>query len=260
MAYSTLNLNQKFELRGYTVFFDINDSIIAENILDCLDRATSKFMSVFGLNEEPKVTFYLMNSHTDVEAAIGIQAKVGKAAHIDFATNTICLMQNNISGASAGEIAVRELGYLYFDKNVGEREIRMRQLRTPSWLREGLALQSEYIVRQDQLEFLQKGWEVLQEAKKNNQLIKPAMMLKDINLIPDPNRRQLACFEAYYMVKMLITNNCDGFFAKYSTLMKALEDMEAEVCFRQITSFDIDRFYTMFETWVNQANAWVAME
>lgn len=260
MANSTLNLNQKFELRGYTVFFDINDSINAENILDCLDRATGVFKRVFNLEEEPKAVFYLLNTHTDVEAAIGAQVKIGKAAHIDLATNTICLMQNYITGISVGEVAVRELGHLYFDKNVGEREIRMRQMRTPSWLREGLALQAEYIVRQDQIDFLQKGWESLQTAQKSGQLIKPAMMLKDINIIPDPARRQLACFEAYYMVKMLINNNCDAFFSKYSTLMKALDDMEAEVCFRQITSFDIGRFYSMFEKWVEKVNAWTAME
>lgn len=260
MANSSLNLSQKFELRGYTVYFDINDSIIAENIIDCLDRASNRFKWVFGLNEEPKATFFLLNDITDAETVCGLHVKAGKAIHVDVASDRICLMQNNISGSSAGELAVRGLGYLYFDKNVGEREIRMRQMRTPSWLREGMALQSEYFVHQDQLDFLQKGWDMLQEAKKNNQLIKPVMMLKDINLIPEPQRKQLAFFEAYYMVKMLTTNNCDGFFAKYSTLMKALEDMEAEICFRQITSFDIERFYAMFEKWVEPANAWTAME
>ena len=41
---------------------------------------------------------------------------------------------------------------------------------------------------------------------------------------------------------------------------KDIEDMEAEICFRQITSFDIERFYAMFEKWVEPANAWTAME
>jgi len=41
------SLNQKFELRAYTVYFDIIDSLAAEELLDSLDRATPVFKQVF---------------------------------------------------------------------------------------------------------------------------------------------------------------------------------------------------------------------
>ena len=42
--------------------------------------------------------------------------------------------------------------------------------------------------------------------------------------------------------------------------MYALEDMDSEACFRQITSFDFEKFFTLFSDWVQKTNAWTAME
>jgi hypothetical protein len=42
--------------------------------------------------------------------------------------------------------------------------------------------------------------------------------------------------------------------------MGALDDMEAETCFRQVTSFDFDKFFSLFSDWVQKTNAWTAME
>ena len=85
-------------------------------------------------------------------------------------------------------------------------------------------------------------------------------MLKDIMLIPNPERRELAKYQSFFMVKYLLNLCGDNFFGKYSTLMSALQDMESEDCFRQITSFNFDKFFSMFEEWVSKTNAWVAME
>jgi hypothetical protein len=85
-------------------------------------------------------------------------------------------------------------------------------------------------------------------------------MAKDITLIPDAQRRQLAMLQAFYMVRLLLGIYCDSFFTKYSTLMKAIADMDAETCFRQITSFDFDKFFVLFNDWVQKTNAWTAME
>ncbi len=242
------NFGQKFELRDYTVFFDIKDSLAAENILDSLDRATPILKQVFNLNSEPKGIFYLLNEPSDVESVLGVPA------------DSICIILSKIDSNNAGEVAVKELGHLIFNKAVNEREVRMRQWRTPSWLREGIVLQAAYKIRQDQIQWLQGGWEKLQTAQKNNQLIKPSMMIKEITLMSDSTKKEMALMQSFYMVRLLLTIYCDSFFSKYSTLMKALEDMESETCFRQITSFSFDKFFSMFDNWVQKTNAWTAME
>jgi hypothetical protein len=254
------NFGQKFELRDYTVFFDIKDSLAAENILDSLDRATPILKQVFNLNSEPKGIFYLLNEPSDVESVLGVPAKPNESVHLDFLSDSICIILSKIDSNNAGEVAVKELGHLIFNKAVNEREVRMRQWRTPSWLREGIVLQAAYKIRQDQIQWLQGGWEKLQTAQKNNQLIKPSMMIKEITLMSDSTRKEMALMQSFYMVRLLLTIYCDSFFSKYSTLMKALEDMESETCFRQITSFSFDKFFSMFDNWVQKTNAWTAME
>ncbi|MDN5279471.1 MAG: hypothetical protein PWR01_3436 [Clostridiales bacterium] len=258
-AYSIDSLNQKFELRSYTVIFDIADSLAAEELLDSLDRATANFKQVFNIQEEPQASFYLLKNETELEKATGLAAKVGENIRKVYENNTVFLVLDKFE-EGFGEVAVRELGHLYFNNKVNEKEIRVRQWRSPSWLREGFALQSAYKIRKDSREWLQKGWAKLQEAQKANQLIKPGIMIKDINLIPDAARRQLALFQSFYMVRLLLGIYCDSFFSKYSTLMGALEDMEAENCFRQITSFDFEKFFSLFDDWVKKTNAWTAME
>jgi hypothetical protein len=253
------SLNQKFELHSYKVFFDINDSLIAEEMLDSLDRASANFKQFFNMTEDPAASFYLLRSEADVEKATGTPAKMGESIRIVFEQNAVLFILPRLNG-NYGELAVRELGHLYFNNKVAEKEVRIRQFRTPSWLREGIALQSAFKVRKDNREFLQAGWAKLQDAQKSKQLIKPDLMLKDINLIPNPQRRELAQFQAFYMVRLLLTIYCDSFFNKYSTLMGALTDMEAEACFRQITSFDFNKFFDLFDNWVEKTNAWAAME
>ena len=86
------------------------------------------------------------------------------------------------------------------------------------------------------------------------------MLIRDLSTIIDPKKLELAQFQSYYMVKLLLSIYCDKFFSKYSTLMKAIDDMDSENCFRQITSFSYEKFFSMFENWVQKVNAWTAME
>jgi hypothetical protein len=258
-VYNIASLNQKFEYRSYTVFFDIVDSLAAEELLDSLDRATPVFKQVFNFPEEPKAFFYLVKDPADVEAATGKKLKVGETIRLAYENNAIFLKIDKLS-EGYGETALRELGHLFFNNQVKEKEIRVRQWRSPSWLREGFALQAAYKIRHDSRNWLQTGWAELQDAQKANRLIKPGILEKDITLIPDANRRQLAMYQSFYMVRLLLSIYCDSFFTKYSTLMSALEDMEAEVCFRQITSFDFEKFFYLFNDWVQKTNAWTAME
>lgn len=253
------SLNQKFELRSYEVYFDIMDSLAAEELLDSLDRATPSFKLVFDFREDPVGAFYILKDEGELEKLTGQAAKAGEGIRLDYEKNIVYLLLDKLD-AGIGEVAARELAHLFFNNRVNEKELRIRQWRTPSWLREGFALQAAYKIRRDSREWLQKGWGRLQEAQRANQLIKPAMMVKDINLIPDPARRQLALLQSFYMVKLLLGIYCDSFFSKYSTLMGALEDMEAEACFRQITSFDFEKFFNLFNDWVQKTNAWTAMD
>ncbi len=253
------SLKQKFELRTFKVLFDINDSLIAEEMLDSLDRGSSVFRMVFNLQEEPQAEIFLLRSEADLEKIGGAQPRVGEIIRILYDQGVIGAVAPKLTD-NYGEVALRELGHLVFNRQVGEREVRIRQWRTPSWLREGFALQAAWKIRKDSKDFLQKGWAILQKAQSANQLIQPDVMRKDINLIPDPARRELALYQSFYMVRLLLTIYCDSFFTKYSTLMGALEDMESETCFRQITSFDFDKFFSLFENWVQKTNAWTAME
>lgn len=259
MAEHAKSLNQKFELRSYSVYFDIVDSLAAEELLDSLDRATPVFKQVYNFQKEPAGSFFVMKNESDMENATGMPVKVGESIRVLYQSNSIFLLVDKLD-TGIGEVATRELGHLCFNNQVNEKEIALRQWRTPSWLREGFALQAAYKIRRDSREWLQSGWGRLQEAQRNGQLIKPSIMIKDIYLIPDPVRRQLAMFQAFYMVKLLLGIYCDSFFTKYSTLMGALEDLEAESCFRQITSFDFNKFFSFFTDWVQKTNAWSAME
>jgi hypothetical protein len=253
------SLKQKFELRTFKVLFDINDSLIAEEMVDSLDRGSAIFRMVFNLQEEPKAEIFLLTAEAELEKIGGGQPRVGEVFRLLYNEGVIGMVVSKLT-PNYGEIALRELGHLVFNQHVGEREVRIRQWRTPSWLREGFALQAAWKIRKDSKDFLQKGWAILQKAQAANQLIQPAVMRKDINLIPDPTRRELALYQSFYMVRLLLTIYCDSFFNKYSTLMSALDDMESETCFRQITSFDFEKFFGLFENWVQKTNAWTAME
>ena len=253
------SLNQKFELRSYRVFFDINDGLMAEELLDSLDRATKTLKRVFNFQDEPAGTFYLVPNEAEIEQVVGAPLKVGELFKIVYDQGSILFAVPRIT-EGLGEMAVREFGHLIFNTKVGEREIKVRQWRTPSWLREGFALQGSLQLRKEGEKSLKDGWDSLQTAQASDQLIKPELMLKDITLIPNPKRRELAKMQAFFMVKFILTMYCDSFFGKYSTLMNALSDMEAEYCFRQITSFDFDKFFKLFKDWVSKTNAWTAME
>ena len=111
MADSVNNLGQKFELHGYTVFFDIKDSLAAESILDSLDRATPIFKQVFNLNADPKGTFYLVKEPSDVESILGTPAKPNESVRFDLLTDTVCLILSKMDAPNCGEIIACIKGY-----------------------------------------------------------------------------------------------------------------------------------------------------
>lgn len=252
-------LNQKFAHKNFVVYFDVNESLLAEELLDAMDRSIPAFKQLFSLSEDPTANFFLLKNEQDFENTTGVPAKAGETIRLDYKSNTVFFLASKFSG-SMSEVAVRELAHLIFNNMVNERELQIRCWRSPSWLREGFALQAVYKARNDSREWLQSGWSKLQEAQRGDQLIKPTVMARDVNLIPDSGRRQLALYQAYYMVRLLLSIHCDGFFTKYSTLMHALEDMEAEACFRQITGYDFEKFFNLFNDWVKRTNAWSAIE
>lgn len=253
---STLNLSQKYELRGYTVFFDIRDGLAAENLLDSLDRGTDIFKQVFNVDSEPSAKFYILNTIKDAEAVLGNNGCVINNPSVDSISDSIFIMKDEINEINIGRVGLRELGRMYFDRIMGETEIKMRHKRTPTWLKEGLILQAAFKYNRDNTDDLTYGWNLLLDANKKNQLVKPALLDNDLTPVSDENRRQLAIYQSFYMVHFLLNTYCDSFFSRYSTLMKVIDYMEAETCFRQITSFDFEKFFAMFESWVGKNKAW----
>lgn len=253
------SLKQKFELHSYKVYFSIDQSLIAEEILDGLDRAKDDLIRNLGLAEPPSVEIYVYPDHKGIERATKRPLAQGETFRLIYEDNSILHSASNLQPPVA-ERLIREVAYLVFNNNVKEKEVGVHRLRTPSWLREGICLQSSLKYRPDSRQYLLEGWTELQTALKANQLIRPSMMIKNLSLIPDSQRRKLAFHQAYFMVKLLMTMYCDGFFKKYSTLMGALEDMEAENTFRQLTGFDFEKFFGLFEDWVRTTNVWNAIE
>ncbi len=256
--YIVESLNQKFEIKKYRVYFNIQQGEQAEAILDSLDRATTGLQTVFGLDEPPSVEIFLYPDLATIERVTQRSMSMGETIRILPEENVIMLAVSHLPKI-LGEEVVRSLSYLLFNVGVHEREIGIRTYRTPSWLREGICLQVPAKIRPDSKEYLIEGWNACLEAQKAEQLIKPSVMAKSLHLIPDTHRRQLAIHQAFFMVRLLLTNYADKFFKKYATLMAAFEDMEAENAFQQITSFDFEKFFALFKDWVRTTNVWAAI-
>jgi len=122
-----------------------------------------------------------------------------------------------------------------------------------------LCLLAANYIRDDCQSFLLNAWNQIQQAELADKLIRLTVMVKNINLIPDPARRQLAFHQAYFMAKYLLTNCGDKFFHRYGTLMKALEDMDAESAFQQTCNFNFEKFFPLFREWVRVTNAIIAV-
>ncbi len=256
--YLVEGLNQKFEIKGYRLYFDLQHSVAAEEMLNYLDRATSGVQMVFGLDEPPAVEIFLYPDLATIERVTQKPMSMGETVRF-LPDEGILMLGASHLPKNLGEDIVRQLCYLLFNAAVKEREIGIRTYRTPSWLREGICLQVPYKIRPDSKEFLVSGWNICLEALKAEQLIKPSVMAKSLHLIPDANRRQLATFQAFFMVRLLISNYSDKFFKKYATLMAVLEDADAENVFRQVTTLDFDKFFGLYKDWVRTTNVWAAI-
>lgn len=252
------NTDQKYELRNYKIFFNIQDSIHAEELLNVLDRATPRLVNVFCQSKDPSLDVYIYPDLPSLEKVMGRPLGPTESMRALYADNSFLLATPKLP-KTLGEDIVQDLGYMIFHHEIKERDVAMHTLRTPSWLREGVCTQVPVKLRSDSTKYLLAGWTMIQDAEKNDKLIKPSVMVKNIGLIPDPARRQLALYQSYYMVKLLLNLYCDKFVHRYGTLMSALEDMEAEDGFRQVTSFDFEKFFSLFREWVRTTNGLVAM-
>ncbi|MFZ2955381.1 MAG: hypothetical protein WA705_00595 [Candidatus Ozemobacteraceae bacterium] len=252
------SLNQKLEFRSYRIYFAMKDGLRAEEIIDSLDRATAGIMSIFCLPAEPVLEMFLYPDIPSFEGVIGRSLSAGESIRILYEEKTLLMATPCLSNL-IGEEIVRNLGYLLFHQNVKERDVALHQLRTPSWLREGICLQTPCRMRPQSNSYLMDGWSRLQEAESGDKLIKLSAMVKNIFTIPDPARRQLAIHQAFYMVKYLLGIYCNKFVQRYGTMMRAIEDMPSEDAFRQVISFGFDKFYALFREWVRSTNALMVM-
>jgi hypothetical protein len=256
--YLTESLKQKFEVRAFKIFFDIKDSLQAETILDTLDKSGNLLSQYFGLTKEPEISIYLYPDPAAFEKGTKKALSMGETMRINYPENAIFLSADRLPQPIDDEIG-RSLGYLCFHHEVKEREISMKQYRTPSWLREGICMQISVRIRSDSRAFLLTGWTQLQTAEKEDKLIKPNLMQKYIGMIPDPTRRTLAFFQSFFMVKFLNSIYPEKFFKRYATLMGALDDMDGEAAFGQITGYDPEKFFGLFREWVHTTNLWAAV-
>ena len=256
--YLVENLDQKFEYKTYRIFFSVRDSLPAEEVLNTLDRASPGLLKIFDLPETPKLDVFIYADPASVEKATTRPLGPGEGVRVIPADNAMILCSCRLPNMIDEEVS-RQVGYLMYDLEMGERELSAHQYRSPSWLRDGTCLQIPSRLRRDTKPFLLGGWAFLQEAEKADKLIKPNMMDKSVYLIPDPQRRLLAIHQSFYMVKYLISLYPEKFFKRFGTLMKVLEDMEAERVFTQVANLNFDKVFALFREWVRTTNGLVAM-
>jgi len=252
------SLNQKFEIKGYRVYFNIQNSVHAEEILNSLDKATPQLEQLFCLDAPPEAEIFIYPDTSTIERVSQRPMAVGETFRILAEESAVMLSDPQLT-KMPGIDTVRNICYMLFDNAVKEREIDLKTYRTPSWLRDGICLQIPSKLRTDSKDYLVGGWKICKEAFRADQLIKPSVMVRSLYLISDPNRRELAIHQSFFMARYFLSNFSNKFFKKYSTLMGAFEDMESETAFRQITSLNFEKFFNLFKDWVRTTNVWAAI-
>ena len=252
------NLDQKFEYGTFQIFFAVQDSLPAEEVLNTLDRSSEWLKKIFDIVETPRMCVFIYSDPASFEKSTGRPIGPNETVRVLPGENVMLLCSCRLPKMIDEEVS-RQLSYMVFTEEMGDREIATHQYRCPSWLREGACLQGSSRLRRDSKVYLLDGWAALQEAEKTDKLIKPSVMVKNINLIPDPLRRSLALHEAFFMIKYLISLYPEKFFHRYGTLMKALEDLDAEKAFSQITGLSVDKFFWLFREWIRTTNGLVAI-
>ncbi|MBI3039364.1 DUF2156 domain-containing protein [bacterium] len=255
--YHSSALTQNIRFKSYQIHFSSGDLELAEEIIDGLERSTEGVCKLFGFSQEPEIVVFLypdLSSWEEKNESPPQTLEVFKMLHEE---NAMLFCSSKIP-SSLREFVSRELCRHLFHERVKEREISIQQWRSPSWLREGICLQVPYAIKRNGRDFLLDGWSKLQEAEKSDQLIKLSILTKNIAMIPDQNRKILAQFQSFYLVKFLLSL-CNEFVKRYSTLMSSIEDMESENAFRQVASFNYDKFFSLFKEWVHSTNAWLAI-
>jgi hypothetical protein len=130
---------------------------------------------------------------------------------------------DRIRSENIGEAALKELGHLIFNNMVDERENAVRQWRSPSWCER--ASRCNCLIFQE----LTAKIGLRQVGSNYNQFTRGQAhtslgLGKDINYIPNPTRRYIALFQAYFMVRLLIVTCGDCFFENYANTMRRMPD------------------------------------
>ncbi len=252
------SLDQKFEYKTFRIFFSVRDSLPAEEVLNTLDRASPGLLKIFDLAETPKYDVFIYSDPASIEKATGKPLMQGEGVRVVPADNVMLLCSCRLPNMIDEEIS-RHLSYQIFNSEMGDREVAPHQYRCPSWLREGTCLQVSSRLRRDTKPYLLGGWASLQEAEKADRLIKPNILEKSVYLIPDPQRRALAIHQSFYMVKHLLGLYPEKFFKRFGTMMKVLDDAEAEKVFTQVANLNFEKLFTLFREWVRTTNGLIAI-
>lgn len=252
-------LNQILEYRAIKVFYNLNDGAHAEEILNALDKSVTPTLKLYGIEQpEYPMSIYLYPTQSDWDKTGERPLSGPETIRIIQEQKIMMVCRERLPENLGFEIAY-SFNLLLFHEQTKERNTGPFQWRTPSWLMEGICRMVPMSIRNDKMELLRKAWMNVQTNEKSNQLIQSTLMVKMIAMIPDKARKQLAFDQAYFMVKYLTILYPDGFVRKYATLMGALEDMEGEAVFKQITTNTFDKFFTLFREWVRTTNPWAAI-
>ncbi len=227
----------KIEKSAYTVFYEPEVSRQAHEMLEKIMLADDEICLLYGLKVPFVADFYLFSTLENYRAY---------TEKDKLPEDSIKLCLDKFPEEKLTEKALRELGTLIFEKVVQDKN-NFNQLRSPSWMKEGLALQLSFADFYNKKDLLIEGWNNLRELINGKGLIPFSLMEKDINYIPNPQRRKSAEFQAYFMVKLILTVCGKTAFAKYAEIMSNNIEETAENAFKTATNLDFKQFYAMFK-------------
>jgi hypothetical protein len=232
---------------SYKVCYKELDEACAFHLSEVLENLEPLTLELFSLEEPYTCTFYLLSQGEKLGELLGVNPRIGERFRVVYETKSIYFYLDRIREANLAEMAALELGHLIFNDFVGEHQQSIRAWRSPSWLREGYALQLSYMARPDSYVWLKKAWDSVVEAFKLEEWVPLSVLEKEITLIPNADRRLLAMHQAYFMVRLLIATLGPGFFKSYSQAMKESEKALASEVFNGCANMDYEKFLGMFK-------------
>lgn len=232
---------------SYRVCYKELDEASAFLLTGVLEDMEPRLSELFSLASPYACTFYLLPQSENLEELLGVNPRIGERFRIDYDKRSIYFYLDRIRETSLAEMAMLELGHLVFNDLVGEYQQSIRAWRSPSWLREGYALQLSYMARLDSYTWLKQAWKLVVEAFKQGESVPLSVLEKEITLIPNSQRRLLAMHQAYFMVRLLIATLGPSFFKDYSQAMRADKEALASEIFSSYANMDYEKFSGMFK-------------